>query len=99
MLNEGHKHNNVSEQNVSGANDSSNNWDKPSSQSRVNDCGGNTLLSGSINIFTRNKFLKIFLQNIRGLSNKALNYTVIYIMISHTFYVYQNTTWLNTNYN
>jgi len=28
-----------------------------------------------------------------------MNYTVIYIMTSHTFYAYQNTTWGNLNYN
>jgi len=28
-----------------------------------------------------------------------VNYTVIYIMISHTFYVYRITTWVNPNCN
>ena len=48
MLNEDHKPNDMSEQSVCGASDSSNNLDKTSSQSRVNDCGGNTLLVGSL---------------------------------------------------
>jgi hypothetical protein len=71
MLNEDHKFNNVSEQSVSGAGDSSYNLDKTSSLTCVNDCGGNTIHIGSINTLTRNKSLKIFHQNITGLGNKA----------------------------
>jgi len=52
MLNEDHKLNNMSEQTVSGASDSSNNLDKTSSLTCVNDCSGNTLLFGSINTLT-----------------------------------------------
>ena len=61
----------MSEQSVNGASDSSNNVDKTSSQSRVSDCGGNTLLVGHINSLTRNKFLKLFDHNIRRLGNKG----------------------------
>jgi len=71
MLNEDRKLNNVSEQNVSGASDSSNNLYKTSSLTCVNDYGGNTLLIDSINNLTCNKSLKTFHQNITGLGNKA----------------------------
>jgi len=57
MLNEDHKLNNVSEQSVSGASDSSNNLDKTSSLTCVNDCSGNTLLVGSINTLTTSQNL------------------------------------------
>jgi len=43
-LNEDHKLNNLSEQSVSGASDSSNNLGKTSSLTCVNHCSGNTLL-------------------------------------------------------
>jgi len=52
VLNEEHKLNNLSEQSVSGANESSNNSDKTSSPSCVNGCSGNTLLVGSNNTST-----------------------------------------------
>jgi hypothetical protein len=71
MLNEDHKLNNVGEQSVNGASDSSNNLDKTSSLTCVNGCGGNTLPIGGINNLTRNKSLKIFHQNIRGLGSKS----------------------------
>jgi len=71
MLNEDYKQNNVSEQSVSGASVSSINLGKTASLTSVNDCSGNTLLVGNINTSKRNKFLKIFHQNIRGSGNKA----------------------------
>jgi len=52
MLKEDDKLNNMSEQSVSGASDSSNNLDKTSSLTFVNDCSGNTLLFGNINTLT-----------------------------------------------
>jgi hypothetical protein len=57
MLNEDHKLNNLSEQSVSGANESSNYLDKTSSVICVNDCSGNTLLIDSINTLTTSQNL------------------------------------------
>jgi len=57
MLNEDHKLNNLSEQSVSGANESSNYLDKTSSVTCVNDCSGNTLLTDSINTLTTSQNL------------------------------------------
>ena len=50
-----------------------------------------TLVKNSCHV-PRNKSLNIFHQTIRGLVIRLMNYTVIYIMISQTFYVYRNTT-------
>jgi hypothetical protein len=47
----------MSEQSVSGASDSSNNIDKTSSWTCVNDCSGNTLLVSSINTLTTSQNL------------------------------------------
>jgi len=52
MLNEEHKLNNLSEQSISVASESSNNLDKTSSPTCVNGCSGNTLLIGSTNTLT-----------------------------------------------
>jgi len=57
MLNEDYKLKNVSEQNVSGASDNSNNLDKTSSLTCVNDYSGNTLVVGSINTLTTSQNL------------------------------------------
>jgi hypothetical protein len=52
MLNEVHKLNNISEQSVSGANESNNYLDKTSSVTCVNDLSGNTVPINSINTLT-----------------------------------------------
>jgi hypothetical protein len=52
VLNKVHKLNNLSEQSVGGANESSNYFDKTSSVTCVNDFSGNTLLINSINTLT-----------------------------------------------
>jgi len=57
MLNGDHKLYNLSEQSVSGASENSNNLDKTSSLTCVNDCSGNTLLIGSINTLTTSQNL------------------------------------------
>jgi len=57
MLNEHHKLNNLSEQSVSSANESSNYLDKTSSITCVNDCSGNTLLIGSVSSLTTSQNL------------------------------------------
>ena len=70
MSNEDHRLNNLSEQSVSGANESRNYLDKISSMTCVNDCSKNTLLIGSINSLTASQNLNT---KVPSKSNLKLN--------------------------
>jgi hypothetical protein len=73
MLKEDHKLNNVSEQSVSGASDSSKNLDKNISLTCVNDCSGKTLLVGSVHTLITTQNLRT---NEKFNINLKLNYLI-----------------------